>query len=149
MAGGMPMGAFLSSRKIFKAFMFNPPLNHVTTFGGHPVSAAAALATLQELLVGDYFERALFIENQVKENLKGDGIVEVRGVGAMLGLQLESKGLTQAVVQDCFNQGILLGWTLHSNTLIRLAPPLIITDTELHHVLKTIQMSIKKNSKKC
>lgn len=144
MAGGMPMGAFVSSHQIFKTFMFDPPLNHVTTFGGHPVSSAAALATLKELLSGDLLKRAGIIEQKVKDRLKGKGIVEVRGVGAMLGLQLESKELTQAVVEDCFEQGILLGWTLHSNTLIRLAPPLIITDEELDHVLDSIMNSIKK-----
>lgn len=145
MAGGMPMGAFISSQKIFETFMYNPPLNHVTTFGGHPVSCAAAYATLTELLQGDYLERAGVIEEQTKKKLQGDGIVEVRGVGAMLGLQLESRALTQAVVEDCFDQGILLGWTLHSNTLIRLAPPLIISDEDLDHVLNTILKSIKKH----
>lgn len=144
MAGGMPMGAFISSKKIFEAFMFNPPLNHVTTFGGHPVSSAAALATLKELLKGNFLERASIIEQKVKAKLKGEGISEVRGVGAMLGLQLKSKELTQAVVEDCFNEGILLGWTLHSNTLVRLAPPLIITDEQLDFVLDTILKSIKK-----
>ncbi len=145
MAGGMPMGAFIASKHIFETFMYNPPLNHVTTFGGHPVSSAAALATLKELLSGDYFDRAAIIEKTVKEKLVGNGIEEVRGVGAMLGLQLESRELTQAVVEDCFDQGILLGWTLHSNTLVRLAPPLIISDEELSHVLDTILESIKKH----
>ena len=145
MAGGMPMGAFIASKQIFETFMYNPPLNHVTTFGGHPVSSAAALATLKELLSGDYFDRAAIIEKTVKEKLVCNGIEEVRGVGAMLGLQLESRELTQAVVEDCFDQGILLGWTLHSNTLVRLAPPLIISDEELSHVLDTILESIKKH----
>jgi 4-aminobutyrate aminotransferase-like enzyme len=58
--------------------------------------------------------------------LKGDGIVELRGRGAMMGLQLESAELTQRVVERCFEAGVVLGWTLHSNSLIRIAPPLII-----------------------
>jgi acetylornithine/succinyldiaminopimelate/putrescine aminotransferase len=145
MAGGMPMGGFVSSKDIFESFMYNPPLNHVTTFGGHPVSAAAALANLRELLSGDYLQRASIIEQKIKETLTGPGIVEVRGVGAMLGLQLESRDLTQAVVEECFSKGILLGWTLHSNTLIRLAPPLIIEDETLSKVLDTIKESINRN----
>ncbi|MBO6795130.1 MAG: aspartate aminotransferase family protein [Balneolaceae bacterium] len=145
MAGGMPMGGFVSSKAIFESFMYNPPLNHVTTFGGHPVSAAAALANLTELLSGDYLQRAIQIEQIIKETLQGTGIVEVRGMGAMLGLQLESRELTQAVVEECFEQGILLGWTLHSNTLIRLAPPLIIDDETLSMVLNTIKESINRN----
>lgn len=145
MAGGMPMGAFVSSSQIFEAFMHNPPLNHVTTFGGHPVSCAAALANLTELLNGDYLEKAQLIEKKIKERLKGKGIKEVRGKGAMLGLQLENWELTKAVVEQCFSLGILLGWTLHSNTLIRLAPPLIIEEDLLNDALTVILMSIEQH----
>lgn len=142
MAGGMPMGAFVASREIFQAFKYNPPLNHVTTFGGHPVSAAAALANLRELLFGNYLQRAAEIEQKIKRQLKGEGIVEVRGMGAMLGLQLANRTLTQKVVEHCFEHGILLGWTLHSDTLIRLAPPLIIEDDLLDEVLSKILAAI-------
>lgn len=148
MAGGMPMGAFVSSSKIFEAFMYKPPLNHVTTFGGHPVCCAAAHANLKELLEGDYLEKARLIEQRTKEKLTGRGIIEVRGKGAMLGLQLESWELTKAVVEDCFEQGILLGWTLHSNTLIRLAPPLIIEGELLDEVLDKILDSVNKHVQK-
>ncbi|MEO1022938.1 MAG: aspartate aminotransferase family protein [Bacteroidota bacterium] len=143
MAGGMPMGAFVSSEELFQAFKYNPPLNHVTTFGGHPVSAAAAVANLNELLTGPYLERAVEIETIAKEILTGKGVLEVRGKGAMLGLQLENSTLTQQVVEACFKQGILLGWTLHSNSLIRLAPPLIIENELLMEVLTTIKKSIQ------
>lgn len=145
MGGGMPIGGFVSSKEIFQSFKYDPPLNHVTTFGGHPVSSAAAYANLQELLNGDYMNRALEIEKTVKAKLQGNGIVEVRGKGAMLGLQLESRELTKRIVEDCFEQGILLGWTLHSNTLIRLAPPLIITDKLLNEVLDFILEAIKRH----
>lgn len=145
MGGGMPIGGFVSSKEIFQSFKYDPPLNHVTTFGGHPVSAAAAFANLKELLDGDYLQRALDIEKTVKKNLKGKGIVEVRGKGAMLGLQLENWELTKNVVEECFDTGILLGWTLHSNTLVRLAPPLIIEDELLNEVLDTILKAIENN----
>lgn len=145
MGGGMPIGGLVSSKEIFQSFKYDPPLNHVTTFGGHPVSAAAAFANLKELLDGDYLQRALDIEKTVKKKLKGKGIVEVRGKGAMLGLQLESWELTKNVVEECFDKGILLGWTLHSNTLVRLAPPLIIEDELLNEVLDTILKAIENN----
>ena len=63
----------------------------------------------------------------------------------MLGLQLETKALTQKVVEDCFDQGILLGWTLHSDTLVRLAPPLIIDHEVLDEVLTSIRETVKKH----
>lgn len=146
MGGGMPIGGFVSSKEIFQSFKYDPPLNHVTTFGGHPVSSAAAYANLKEILSGNYLQRALEIEKRIKSKLQGKGIVEVRGKGAMLGLQLENWNLTRNVVEECFNQGILLGWTLHSNTLVRLAPPLTIEDELLDDVLDSILGAIGKHS---
>lgn len=142
MGGGMPMGAFVSSSEIFESFMYNPPLNHVTTFGGHPVSCAAAHATLSELLRGDFEAKTRKIESLVRESLKAEGIVEIRGVGGMLGMELENKELTQRVVEDCLEKGIILGWTLHSDTLVRLAPPLIIEEQLLRDTLTTINDSV-------
>lgn len=146
MAGGMPMGAFVSSSEIFESFMYNPPLNHVTTFGGHPVSCAAAHATLSELLSDDYGGKARYIEKIVKEELTAGAILEVRGVGAMLGMELENKESTQKVVEECLEKGIILGWTLHSDTLVRLAPPLIIEEKLLRSTLQTINDTVKKYS---
>lgn len=144
MGGGMPMGAFVSSSEIFETFKHDPPLNHVTTFGGHPVSCAAAYATLKELLNEDYAAKAKRIESTVRETLKGSGIVEIRGKGAMLGMELANKELTQKVVEHCLDQGIILGWTLHSQTLVRLAPPLIIDMDTLNETLQTILQSVSK-----
>ncbi|NBC04727.1 MAG: aminotransferase class III-fold pyridoxal phosphate-dependent enzyme [Bacteroidetes bacterium] len=144
MAGGMPMGAFVSSSEIFEVFKKDPPLNHVTTFGGHPVSCAAAHASLKTLLSEDFEEKAMKIEKIVRSVLKGDGIVEVRGRGAMLGLQLQDSDLTQKVVKHCFEHGIILGWTLHSNSLIRIAPPLIIDQELLVDSLQIIIEAIQE-----
>ena len=138
MAGGMPMGAFVSSSEVFEVFKKDPPLNHVTTFGGHPVSCAAAHANLETLLSGDYSQKAEMIEQTARRILKGDGIVEVRGQGAMLGLQLVGADITQKVVKHCFRKGIILGWTLHSSSLIRIAPPLIIEKDLLEESFRTI-----------
>lgn len=144
MAGGMPMGAFVSSSEIFESFMYDPPLNHVTTFGGHPVSCAAAHATLRELLNGNFGAKAETIEAIVREELTAEGITEIRGVGAMLGMELADRELTRKVVKDCMDKGIILGWTLHSDTLVRLAPPLIIEEKLLRHTLKHINESVLK-----
>lgn len=143
MAGGMPMGAFVSSSEIFEVFKKDPPLNHVTTFGGHPVSCAAAHASLKTLLSDDFGSKAYKVENTVREILKGEGIIEVRGRGAMLGLQLRDADLTLKVVKHCFDQGLILGWTLHSNSLIRIAPPLIIDQELLEESLQIIFQAIQ------
>lgn len=147
MGGGMPMGAFVSSSEIFETFKHDPPLNHVTTFGGHPVSCAAAHATLTELLKDDYAQKAEQIEKKVRGTLQSPGIVEIRGMGAMLGMELQSKELTQKVVENCLDQGIILGWTLHSDTLVRLAPPLIMDSELLEESLEIIRKSVEKFAK--
>ncbi len=144
MGGGMPMGAFVSSSDRFETFKHDPPLNHVTTFGGHPVSCAAAHANLQTLLAGNFEKKAEVIEKIARKILNGDGIVEVRGRGAMLGLQLRDAELTQNVVKHCFEKGIILGWTLHSNSLVRIAPPLIIEEKLLEECFNIILEGVEK-----
>jgi len=144
MGGGMPMGAFVSSSDRFEVFKHDPPLNHVTTFGGHPVSCAAAHANLQTLLSDDFSAKAKKIEEIAFEMLQGDGIEEVRGRGAMLGLQLRDAELTQKVVEYCFDRGIILGWTLHSNSLVRIAPPMIIEEQMLRDCFGVITEAIKE-----
>lgn len=139
MGGGMPLGGFASSDEIFEVFKYDPPLNHVTTFGGHPVSCAASHAALKVLLDQNLISRAGDIEREVRSALEVAPVKEVRGIGAMLGIQLFSFDQTREVVERCFNRGILLGWTLHSNTLIRIAPPLIISEAELNETLQVIR----------
>ncbi len=142
MAGGMPLGAFLSSPEIFATFRRDPPLSHVTTFGGHPVSCAAAQAALRVLLDEDLPARALQIEHRVRATLAHRLIDDLRGRGAMLGMDLVDPPVTERVVQGCLRRGVLLGWTLHSNTLVRLAPPLNIPfevlDTALGIIIESL-----------
>jgi len=145
MGGGMPLGGLASSSDIFRAFMYDPPLNHVTTFGGHPVSCAAANAALNVLVRDGLMERAPEIERMAREILRGAGIVEVRGRGAMLGLQLTDAETTRKAVAYCLDEhGILLGWTLHSNTLVRLAPPLVIDRVLLEETLVMIRDAVAR-----
>lgn len=142
MGGGMPLGAFASSPEILQVLMENPPLNHVTTFGGHPLSCAAAHANLKVLLEGDFGARAERVEAVAREMLWGEGIVELRGRGAMLGLELDSPERTRRTVERCFEKGVILGWTLHSDTLIRIAPPLVIEEELLRDSFRVILDSL-------
>ncbi len=139
MGGGMPLGGFVSSAKIMSSFRKDPPLSHVTTFGGHPVSCAAAHAALEVLLEEDLAARAIEVGRRVRTALEGQPHVrEVRGRGAMLGLALNGRQATQATVAACLERGVLLGWTLHSDDLIRIAPPLNIPFSVLDQALSTL-----------
>ncbi|MGB0651210.1 MAG: aspartate aminotransferase family protein [Rhodothermales bacterium] len=143
MAGGMPLGAFLASRELMATFRNDPPLSHVTTFGGHPVSCAAARATLRVLLNEHLPERAKWIETVVRERLQHPAIVEIRGRGAMLGMLLDDADRTARVVERCLKDGVLLGWTLHSNSLVRIAPPLNISEAVLNDALGVIVSALE------
>lgn len=138
MGGGMPLGAFIASVEIMDVLRRDPPLSHVTTFGGHPVSCAAACATLQVLLEEELPARAEVVGQRVRERLEHPLIREVRGRGAMLGMELTSREVTQQVVERCLDEGVLLGWTLHSDTLVRIAPPLNIPSPVLEAALDTL-----------
>jgi acetylornithine/succinyldiaminopimelate/putrescine aminotransferase len=142
MGGGMPIGGFASSDAIFKSFTENPPLCHVTTFGGHPVSCAAGHAALHVLLRDNLSERARHIELRIREQLQHPLILEIRGRGCMLGLSLSDYETTRRVVESAFEHHVLLVWTLHSNTLIRIAPPLTITDGVLDATLRTLRSAL-------
>ena len=138
MGGGMPLGAFVASTEVMQSLRRDPPLSHVTTFGGHPVSCAAASATLQVLQNEGLVERALWVEQRVRTKLKHTLIIDLRGRGAMLGMDLINTRVAKLVVEQCLQQGVLLGWTLHSGTVIRIAPPLNIPEDTLDDALEII-----------
>lgn len=142
MGGGMPLGAFISSQEIFGVFRDNPPLSHVTTFGGHPVSCAAGFEALRVLLDEGLVERANEIGAVIRKRLQHPLIREVRGMGALLGMEMVDRGVTERTVNACIERGVLLGWTLHSNTLVRIAPPLNMPMEALNTALSTIMRAI-------
>lgn len=143
MGGGMPLGGFVSSPEILASFRTHPPLSHVTTFGGHPVSCAAAHAALRVLLEENLPARAGEVGARIRKRLVHPLIREVRGVGALLGMELVSREVTERVVNRCLERGVLLGWTLHSDTLVRIAPPLNIPYDVLDEALGIIFDSLE------
>ena len=138
MGGGMPLGAFVANTEVMRSLRRDPPLSHVTTFGGHPVSCAAASATLQVLQDEGLVERAQWVEERVRTKLRHTLISELRGRGAMLGMDLINTRVAKQVVEECLQRGVLLGWTLHSGTVIRIAPPLNIPKDTLNEALEII-----------
>ncbi len=138
MGGGMPLGAFIANAKVMQSLRRDPPLSHVTTFGGHPVSCAAANATLQVLREEGLVERALWVGERVRTKLRHALITDLRGRGAMLGMDLMNTRVAEQVVDKCLQRRVLLGWTLHSETVIRIAPPLNIPEDTLDEALEII-----------
>lgn len=136
LGGGMPLGAFIGVPEVMACLSHDPPLAHVTTFGGHPVCCAAGLAALTVSRRDDLPGRAQQLGESVREELRTlghrhGGIQDVRGKGMLIGLELDTAERTQRFVQRAFEEGVIVGWTLHSNTVVRLAPPLVISEAEL------------------
>ena len=140
--GGMPIGAFISSAEIMSVLSHNPILGHMTTFGGHPVCCAAGLATLKVLTEGDVVEDVETKGDLFKTLLKHSAIKEIRGKGLMLALEFEDFETNKAIIDACIEDGIISDWFLHCSNSMRIAPPLIITNTEIQEACKVILENI-------
>lgn len=131
MASGMPIGAFTASAEIMDCLSHNPSLGHITTFGGNPVIAAAALATLEELLESDLMNQIEEKEKLFRELLVHPKIKAVHGRGLMLAPELESEEYALEVAARCMDKGLILFWLMYSIQNLRITPPLTISNEEI------------------
>lgn len=137
--GGMPLGAFISSKAIMECLTSNPPLGHITTFGGHPVSCAASLASINVLM-----ENRLLDSIDAKANLfiellsNHPKILSIRSYGLFMAVELGSFDKVQQVIKQGLEKGFLTDWFLFCDTAFRIAPPLTITDDEIRAVCRVI-----------
>ena len=131
MGGGMPVGAFTASSAMMDLLTENPKLGHITTFGGHPVIAAACLATLKELTETNLMEEALEKEKLFRTLLVHPLIQEIRGKGLMLAAMTADASITNEVILKCQDKGLILFWLLFEGCAIRITPPLTISKEEI------------------
>lgn len=137
LGAGMPLGAFISSKNIMSSIKDNPPLGHISTFGGHPVSCAASLAAFN--IPDDNFIKSISSKGRLfKQLLKHDKIKKVRGSGLLLAVDFGDTELNMQVINRCIDNKIIVDWFLHNDKAMRIAPPLIITEEEIKHVCETI-----------
>lgn len=133
LGGGMPLGAFIASKEIMSCLSVNPELGHITTFGGHPVCCAAGLAAFEYLKKNKLAEQAGPKGLLFKQLLVNKTIKEIRGKGLLLAVDLGCADKVTRVIQMALEKGIILDYFLFCNTAFRIAPPLIITEEEIHH----------------
>jgi acetylornithine/N-succinyldiaminopimelate aminotransferase len=136
--GGMPIGAFIAPRHIMQVLSVDPPLGHITTFGGHPVNAAAALATLQVLLETDLIAQVPEKERLFRELLVHPAIKELRSAGLWMAVDLDNATLVQQVIGRCMDQGLITDWFLFNDRCLRIAPPLTIGEPEIRFACSVI-----------
>jgi len=131
LGGGLPIGAFTASSKLMDTLQNHPKLGHITTFGGNPVIAAAALATLREITESDLMSQALEKEQLIRTHLKHPLIKEIRGKGLMLAAILFSEDIVNQLVLKAQAHGLILFWLLFEPKAIRITPPLTISNSEI------------------
>lgn len=138
LGGGMPLGAFISSRDIMWTLTNNPVLGHITTFGGHPVNCAAGRAGFQALLDLDVVKDVKAKGQLFHQHLKHPKIKEVRSLGLMMAIELENFESNKKTIDYCIANGVLTDWFLFAPECMRIAPPLIITEEEIIAACKII-----------
>ncbi len=164
MGGGMPIGAFIAPKEIMSVFKENPILGHITTFGGHPVSCAASLATLNAIFdekmlsnkANCHSECPSFshcrsaecslIEQKFqlfKTLLVHPKIKEVRGKGLMIAIEFESFDVLKPIIDRAIERGIITDWFLYCDNSMRIAPPLIIRENEIREACEVILSCIR------
>ncbi len=131
MGGGMPVGAFVAKSEYMDLLSHDPKLGHITTFGGHPVIAAACLATLREITETELIAQTLEKEKLIRQLLVHPLLAEIRGKGLMLAAMTHSPEITNRVIFKCQEKGLILFWLLFEGCAIRMTPPLTISEDEI------------------
>ena len=138
MGGGMPIGAFIANQKVMAVFKNNPILGHITTFGGHPVSCAASLATLNVILEESLLEKVKDKSQIFKDLLVHEKIKEVRNQGLMMAVEFDDFDTLKPIIDRAIEKGIITDWFLFCDNSMRIAPPLIITEEEIRKACNVI-----------
>ena len=147
LGGGFPIGALTTRKKYMALFKQNPILGHITTFGGHPVIAAAAHSNLKETLSSNIMSKVEEKENLIRRILKHKLIIEIRGKGLMLALILKKPDLTKKLVEGCLDNGLILFYLLFEPKAVRITPPLTISKNEIKKGCKIILSELDKIEK--
>jgi acetylornithine/succinyldiaminopimelate/putrescine aminotransferase len=132
MGGGMPIGAFVSSvERMDRLNNGHPLLGHATTFGGHPVSCVAGLASLEIISEPNFLAQVNRNEQLIRNYFQHPKIKEIRGKGQFLAVELDEQVDIETVVTHCVENGLLLLWLLFNYKSLALTPPLIITEDDI------------------
>jgi acetylornithine/succinyldiaminopimelate/putrescine aminotransferase len=143
--GGLPIGAFISDKHIMKSLTHDPPLGHITTFGGNPVCCAAALATLEVIEQENVLEGVEEKGNLFEQLLQHPAIKEIRRIGLMFAVDFDSAERVNKIVQAAKEDGVICYWFLSHPNSFRIAPPLTITNDQITESCEVILKAIKKS----
>ncbi len=146
LGGGLPLGAFCGPQHIIGALADDPPLGHITTFGGHPLSCAAGLAALAVIVGERLWERANALGEQFEAGLRrlvGKELAAVRAIGALIGMEFSTAAAAHGFVREALARGLVANWTLNAERVVRLAPPLTMGAQEADFALEMMAAALE------
>jgi acetylornithine/N-succinyldiaminopimelate aminotransferase len=146
LGGGLPLGAFCGSDELIGKLAHDPPLGHITTFGGHPLSCAAGLASLEAIIDGRLWGAADRAGVQLRTGLTesvGTEIVAIRGLGALVGIEFKTASYAHRFVAETIARGVIVNWTLNADRVVRVAPPLTIKADEIAFGLNAMRDALE------
>jgi len=141
LGGGLPLGAFCGSKRLIGELARNPPLGHITTFGGHPLSCAAGLATLDVIVNGRLWDQAAVTGEKLAQGIRGradSNVRAVRAIGALVGVEFEAARDAEVFVRESLARGVIVNWTLNAERVVRLAPPLNMSAEDVNFALNAM-----------
>jgi acetylornithine/N-succinyldiaminopimelate aminotransferase len=145
LGGGLPLGALCGRDEVLGTLSHDPPLGHITTFGGHPLSCAAGLAALNVIVRERLFERAATIGKEIVRRLlamRTPEIAAVRGLGMLVGIEFRDAALARRFVAATLARAVVLNWTLNADNVVRLAPVLTIMPDEVDFALSAMKKAL-------
>ena len=145
LGGGLPLGAFCGRDGLIGTLSHDPPLGHITTFGGHPLSCAAGLAALEVIMRERLHERAAVIGADLMRRIlamRSSKITAVRGLGLLVGIEFRDPESARRFVAATIARGVIINWTLNAEKVVRLAPPLTIAHSEVDFALDAMQQAL-------
>ncbi len=144
LGAGMPIGAFVASQQHMQLLAENPMLGHITTFGGHPVICAAALAGIEELYTHSWIDEVESKEQLFRQLLTHPGVKAISGKGLMLALELDSFETNKKVIDASMQDGLISDWFLFATNRLRIAPPLTITEQQIKEACEILIKNLTK-----
>jgi acetylornithine/succinyldiaminopimelate/putrescine aminotransferase len=146
LGGCLPLGAFVGAPEFMRTLRLDPPLAHVTTFGGHPLSCAAGLAALEVLrrddLAGSAATRGAHLLAELSALVGRGGLATVRGRGLLIGLEFSEAAACAVFAARAWEERLILNWTLHQDRVVRLAPPLTLSDAEADDAIARVARAL-------
>jgi acetylornithine/N-succinyldiaminopimelate aminotransferase len=145
LGGGLPLGALCSRDEVLGTLSHDPPLGHITTFGGHPLSCAAGLASLNVIVRERLSDRAATIGKDIVRRLlamRAPEIAAVRGLGMIIGIEFRDAALAHRFVAETLTRAVVVNWTLNADNVVRLAPVLTVTEDQVNFAMSAMTKAL-------